>query len=269
MSHAGGKRDDNQRIHVRGPEAAGTRGRQMTYIWVIRALVTACGVFLGMALATAQAQTEARGPITLVIPYPAGGSTDQVGRMLVDGLSANLGRSIVIDNRSGGGGNVGSAYVAKATPDGSTILLTTNAVMTLAPFIYKALPFDPIKDFAPITLATQGVTGVAVNAELPIYSIRDLVDYAKQHPGQVTFGTAGTGSPHHIIGELINRLGGVSMVHVPYRGGGPMMNDLLGGHINVGIIAVSAILPQLEGKKIGSWLSQKRIASALYRTFRR
>ncbi len=196
------------------------------------------------------AQSGARGPLTIVVPYPAGGSTDQVARILIDGLSAALGQPVIIDNRGGSGGNIGTAHVAKSSPDGSIILLATNAAMTMNPFMFKNINFDPVKDFTPITAVTQGVIGIAVNADLPIYNVKDLVEYARNNPGKVTFGTAGTGSPHHITGELLNQLGGVKMVHVPYRGGGPMISDLLGGHINAGIIALSAILPQLETKKI-------------------
>jgi tripartite-type tricarboxylate transporter receptor subunit TctC len=196
------------------------------------------------------AQSGVPGPLTIVVPYPAGGSTDQVARMLIDGLGAALGRSVIIDNRGGSGGNIGTAHVAKSSPDGSIILLATNAAMTMNPFMFKNINFDPIKDFTPISAVTQGVIGIAVNAELPVYNVKDLIEYARKNPGKVTFGTAGTGSPHHITGELLNQLGGVKMVHVPYRGGGPMISDLLGGHINAGIIALSAILPQLETKKI-------------------
>jgi tripartite-type tricarboxylate transporter receptor subunit TctC len=170
--------------------------------------------------------------------------------MLIDGLSSVLGQPVVIDNRGGSGGNIGTAHVAKSAPDGSIILLATNAAMTMNPFTFKNINFDPVKDFTPISGVTQGVIGIAVNADLPIYSVKELIEYARKNPSKVTFGTAGTGSPHHITGELLNQLGGVKMVHVPYRGGGPMMSDLLGGHINAGIIALSAILPQLETKKI-------------------
>jgi tripartite-type tricarboxylate transporter receptor subunit TctC len=199
---------------------------------------------------TANAQSPSRGPLTIVVPYPAGGSTDQVARMLMDPLSAALGQVVVIDNRGGSGGNIGTAHVAKSSPDGSTILLATNAAMTMNPFMFKNINFDPLKDFSSLSAVTQGVIGIAVNADLPIYNVTDLIEYARKNPGKVTFGTAGTGSPHHVTGELLNQLGGVKMVHVPYRGGGPMMSDLLGGHINAGIIALSAILPQLDTKKI-------------------
>ena len=200
--------------------------------------------------APVQGQSAARGPLTLVVPYPAGGSTDQVARLLIDALGAELGQPVVIDNRGGSAGNVGAAHVARSTPDGSTVLLATNAVMTMNPFMFKSINFDPVKDFTAISSVTQGVIGIAVNAELPIHSIKDLVEYAKKNPGKVTFGTPGTGSPQHVTGELLNQRGGVKMIHVPYRGGGPMMSDLIGGHINVGIIVLSAILPQLESKKI-------------------
>jgi tripartite-type tricarboxylate transporter receptor subunit TctC len=230
---------------------------------VLRAAIIAAVAFSVLTV-SALAQSTSRGPLTLVVPYPAGGSTDQVARMLIDGLSAALGQSVIIDNRGGSGGNIGTAYVAKSNPDGSVILLATNAVMTMNPFTFKNINFDPIKDFSPITAATQGVIGIAVNADLPIYNVSDLVEYARKNPGKVTFGTAGTGSPHHITGELLNQLGGVKMVHVPYRGGGPMMSDLLGGHINAGIIALSAILPQLETKKIRliAIAEKKRFAGA-------
>lgn len=230
---------------------------------VLRVVIFAAVAFCVLTV-SALAQSTPRGPLTLVVPYPAGGSTDQVARMLIDGLSAALGQSVIIDNRGGSGGNIGTAYVAKSNPDGSVILLATNAVMTMNPFMFKSINFDPIKDFSPITAATQGVIGIAVNADLPIYNVTDLVEYARKNPGKVTFGTAGTGSPHHITGELLNQLGGVKMVHVPYRGGGPMISDLLGGHINAGIIALSAILPQLETKKIRliAIAEKKRFAGA-------
>jgi tripartite-type tricarboxylate transporter receptor subunit TctC len=208
------------------------------------------GVTILAQSVAAQAQSAARSALTLVVPYPAGGTTDQVARMLIDALGAELGQPVVIDNRGGSAGNVGAAHVARSNPDGSTVLLATNAVVTMNPFMYKSINFDPVKDFTAISGVTQGVIGIAVNAELPIHSVKDLVEYARKNPGKVTFGTPGTGSPQHVTGELLNQRGGVKMIHVPYRGGGPMMSDLIGGHINVGIIVLSAILPQLDSKKI-------------------
>jgi tripartite-type tricarboxylate transporter receptor subunit TctC len=208
------------------------------------------GVTILAQSAAAQAQSAARSALTLVVPYPAGGTTDQVARMLIDALGAELGQPVVIDNRGGSAGNVGAAHVARSNPDGSTVLLATNAVVTMNPFMYKSINFDPVKDFTAISGVTQGVIGIAVNTELPIHSVKDLVEYARKNPGKVTFGTPGTGSPQHVTGELLNQRGGVKMIHVPYRGGGPMMSDLIGGHINVGIIVLSAILPQLDSKKI-------------------
>jgi tripartite-type tricarboxylate transporter receptor subunit TctC len=200
--------------------------------------------------AAAQAPMFPTRPVTIVLPYPPGGSTDAVARLIQPKLEAALGQSVVIENRGGGAGNVGTLAVSHAAPDGHTILLTANALMTLNPYLVKDMPFDPVKDFAPITTAVNAPLGIAVNPTLGIGTLPELIDYARAHPNQVSFGTARQGSPQHLLGERLNQQAGVTMVHVPYKGGGPAVQDTIAGHIQFTISTLSSVLPQHDSGQL-------------------
>jgi tripartite-type tricarboxylate transporter receptor subunit TctC len=189
-------------------------------------------------------------PINMIVGFPPGGSTDATARILQDPMSAALGQQIVIDNRGGAGGTTGAAAVANAAPDGQTLLLTVNASITMNKFLQKNFPFDPKKALEPVALLNDVVLVLAVNSELPVHSVAELIDYAKKNPGKLSYGSSGVGSGHHICGELLKQKTGIDMVHVPYRGGGPAIQDLVAGQIQVSFGTLPAVLPHAASGKI-------------------
>lgn len=190
---------------------------------------------------SALAQSYPSRPITIVVPYPPGASTDQVARLVQQQMQTDTGGTIVVENRGGAGGNVGAAYVAHSPPDGYRILMATQPIVTINPYVYKSIGFDPVKDLTPLTCAVNAVVSIAVHPSLGVNSIAELIAYGKSHPGQLNFGTAGTGSPQHVGGLLFAQRAGFEWTHIPYRGGGPMVTDLLAGQIKVGIVTLSAV----------------------------
>jgi len=189
-------------------------------------------------------------PITVVVPYPPGASTDFVARVLQDPMSAALGQPIIVENRPGAGGTAGTVAVANSSPDGYTLLVTVNAPITMNKFLQKSYPIDPLTAFVPITNAAEVLLVLAVNAKVPVTTVPELIDYAKKNPGKLTFGSAGIGSAHHIAGELLKQKAGIDIVHVPYRGGGPAMQDLLAGHIPIAFGTTPAVIPQAKAGTI-------------------
>jgi len=214
---------------------------------VKKAAWLACLAILG-TIGIAPAQDFPNRPITIVLPYPPGASTEQVARLVQPILQERLRQPVIVENRPGGNGSVGTMAVARSEPDGHTIVLTTNALMTINPNLQQ-MPFDPIKDFAPVTTAVRGILGLAVHPSVPAKSVAEFIEYVKKNPKKVNYGTAGIGSPQHMAGLLLNRTAGIELVHVPYKGGGPAMNDLLGGHIQS---VVATIVTMLEHEKAGS-----------------
>jgi tripartite-type tricarboxylate transporter receptor subunit TctC len=184
-------------------------------------------------------------PLTLVVPFAAGGTTDLVGRPLAQNLAARLGQSVVVDNRAGAGGTIGAAIAAKSPADGYTLFLATIA-HTVAPGMYKSLPYDFVRDFDPITVVAEVPNVLIVNPSVPAKTAADLVAYAKANPGKVNFGSAGPGSVEHLSGELFRALAGVNIVHVPYKGGAPMMTDLIAGHIDMAIETSGSALQHIK-----------------------
>lgn len=189
---------------------------------------------LGAAIAAqgeAVAQDYPHRPITLVVPFPPGGSTTVVARIIADKMSPSLGQSIVIDNRAGAAGTVGARAVARAEPDAYTLLLGYTGTLAISPSLYPNVGFDPRKDFAAIGRIGAAPSSIVVHPSFPVHSVQELIDYAKANPGKVNFGSAGVGSVNHIAGELFATMAGVKLTHIPYKGTGPALNDLLGGHI--------------------------------------
>jgi len=203
---------------------------------------------LSMLATAPSAQDYPQGSVTLIVPYPAGGATDFVARLLQPKLSEALGQPVVIENRPGAGGNVGSAAALRAPPDGRTILLTTNAVMTLNPHLYPDLGFDPLKQAEPVVMTTQSALLLAAHPSLPANSLAELVAYAAKNPGKVSLGTGG--APMQIIGEMINKRGNIQIQHIPYKGAAPAINDAVGGHINVVIMQISSVTPFIQSKAL-------------------
>jgi tripartite-type tricarboxylate transporter receptor subunit TctC len=207
-------------------------------------------IVLAAQTATAPAQDYPSRPVTIVVGYTPGATSDLLARTMAERLNAAWGQSVIVDNRSGVGGNIAAGYVARAPADGYTLMVGTDAIMTSNVFLYKNTPFDPVKDFAPITNAGANIICLTVHVDLPVNSVAELIAYAKANPGKLQYGSSGIGSPHHLAGELLRQKTGIDIVHVPYRGGGATINDLLGGHIKVAFLSLSSAVPHLGSGKI-------------------
>jgi tripartite-type tricarboxylate transporter receptor subunit TctC len=194
------------------------------------AMVAASALALGTA---AQAQEFPDRTITLVVPFAAGGSTDVVSRIIGQKMSDDLGQQIVVENIAGAGGNLGADRVARADPDGYTILMGTVATHALNPLILKTKPYDPEKDFSPVSLLVLVPNVLVVNPELPAKNVAELVALLKAAPDQYSYASSGNGTPLHLSGELFKKLAGVSMQHVPYKGSGPALNDVIGNQVPI------------------------------------
>ena len=181
---------------------------------------------------SAQAQTYPSKAVRLVVPFAAGGSTDIIARTLAQKLNEMWGQPVIVDNRAGGSTVIGTDVVAKAPPDGHT-LLVTPAPFTIVPSLAPKLPYDPHKDFEPITLINTTPLVVVVHPGVPAKSIKELIALAKAKPGALNFGSSGSGGSNHLAGELFNAMAGVKMVHVPYKGNAPALTDLVGGHVDL------------------------------------
>jgi len=201
-----------------------------------------CAVVLIAALgaAVASAQDYPNRPITLVVPFPPGGSTTIVARIVADKMSEALGQSIVIDNRGGAGGTVGSRAVAKSPADGYTILLGYTGTLAIGPTLYGNAGYDPRTDFAPIGRIGTAPNTLVVHPSLPVHSVAELIGYAKANPGKLNYGSAGIGTVSHVCGEYFATAAGVKITHIPYKGTGPAIIDLLGGHIPMAFAPVPA-----------------------------
>ena len=213
----------------------------------MRSLLSAAALLLALA-APAVAQDYPNRPVRLIIPFPPGGSNDVVGRMIGDQLGKQLGKQVIIDNRAGAGGVIGTEIASKAPADGYTLLVISLA-HAVNPWLYK-LPYDPIKAFAPIGVMGSGPNVVAVNPGLPVNSIKELIELAKSKPGDVQYASAGVGSFQHLGGELFKLEAGVDMLHVPFKGGGPSMIDVIGGHTKVVFSSLVQTTPHLKSGKL-------------------
>jgi tripartite-type tricarboxylate transporter receptor subunit TctC len=187
--------------------------------------------------------------VRFVVPFPPGGSTDVAARSLADKLSQSLGQQVVVDNRGGAGGALGTGEVARAAPDGYTFLFAANAV-SLLHLAVKGLPYDMLRDFVPVTQVTTQPNAVAVNASLPVKDIGQLVAHAKANPGKLSYAHAGNGGGQHLSGELLKKMAGIDMLGVPYRGGGQAITDLLGGQVQVAVLGSTPLMPHHKSGKI-------------------
>ena len=217
-----------------------------------RAILLALAVVVsGTAdMSPARAQTYPSRTITLVVPFPAGGATDVVARVLAKGLSDRIKQPVIIDNRPGANGAIGSAAVAKARPDGYTLVMGGVNTHAMNDSLLKPRPYDSAKDFAPITLTAVIPIAFVVNPKLPVATLQELVALARSKPGQLSYGSSGTGGPHHLAMELFKLAAGIDIAHVPYKGGAPQLNDLIGGHILIGAIGLPPALPQIDAGKL-------------------
>jgi tripartite-type tricarboxylate transporter receptor subunit TctC len=186
----------------------------------------------------------------MVVPFTAGGSTDTVARIISEKLTARLGQPVVVENKAGAGGALGSDFVAKQPADGYTYLVGTSSTMAIAPWVYTKLPYNPTRDFTPVTLLGIADIIVVVHSSLPIRSTADLLSYAKANPGKLTFASGGNGSISHLLGEYFNSMAKVDMLHVPYKGDAQMVTDLLGGQVNLAFGTAVAWLPHIKSGKV-------------------
>ena len=212
-------------------------------------LILLCGVLCGLEM-TVHAQQYPTRPVRFVVPFAPGGSTDTLARTLSIKLADALGQQVVVDNRSGGNGNIGMEIVARSPPDGHTIVLGYIANLAIAVSLYSTLPFDPVRDYAPVTQLAISPNVLTAHPSVPAKNLKELIALAKAKPGQVTFASTGVASVGHLTGELLNSLAGMKMLHVPYKGGGQAIIDLLGGHVQVMFSGFTAAMPHIKGGKI-------------------
>lgn len=214
---------------------------------VIRVALAVAALALAGA---ARAQTWPSRPVKLIVGFAAGGSTDVTARLIAQALSDRLGQQVVVENRGGAGGNIAADAVAKAEPDGYTLLLTTSTTHATNPSLYKSLPFDVRTDFTPITLTAFIPNLLVVNPAVPVRTIDELIAYAKANPDRLTYGSAGNGSSQHLSAELFKSLAGIRMTHAPYRGGAPAVTDILSGNIQVLFAPLVEVLPFVQDGKL-------------------
>jgi tripartite-type tricarboxylate transporter receptor subunit TctC len=214
---------------------------------LVSTLLKAAGLLLALTTALA-AQDYPNKPVRMIIPFPPGGSNDVVGRLIAMQLSERLGKQVVADNRGGAGGVIGTELTANAPKDGYTIQIISLA-HAVNPWLYK-LPYDPIKSFAPISILASGPNVLAVNPSLPVNSVQELVALAKQKPGELQYASAGIGSFQHLGGELFKLEAGVNMLHVPFKGGGPAMIDVMGGHTKLVFSSLVQTTPHIRSGKL-------------------
>ena len=214
-------------------------------------LIPIAALALLAAVVQAAAQNYPDRVVRIINPYPPGGSVDITARILAQKLSDNTGQQFIVENRTGAGGNTGADSVAKSPPDGYTLLHTAPPPLVINQTLYtKGLPFDPEKDFVPVAVFAYTPIVLMVHTGIPAKNVQELIAYAKSNPGKVHFGSAGIGTTPHLSGELFKSMAKVEIVHVPYRGTGPAMNDLIGGHIQMFFDLLPASLPQINGGKV-------------------
>lgn len=204
---------------------------------------------LSMAPALAQTDRYPSRPVRFIIPYAAGGATDSIGRLVGQRMAQELGEAIVVENRAGADGNIGAAAVAKAAPDGYTILMGDVGNMTMGPAVRRNTPFDPIRDFVPISQLVSAPNIVVVNPSVPASNFSEFVAYAKANPGKLSYASSGTGGSAHLAGELLKRATGINMIHVPYKGATAAIPDVLRGEVQV-MIGLSPVLPLVREQRL-------------------
>jgi tripartite-type tricarboxylate transporter receptor subunit TctC len=213
-------------------------------IWSMRALMV-LGMLCG---AQAGAQSFPSKPVSIVVPYPAGGATDVIARMVAEKLSLAWGQPVIVNNKPGAGTVIAAEMVARSPGDGYTLYMTT-AAHTISASLYKKLAYDPIRDFAPITLTSTIPLVLVTNPSLPVTTLAELIAYAKSHPG-MSFASTGNGTPQHLTGELFKAQNKLDLTHVPYRGDAPMLTDLIGGQVPMAFVTLSAALTHIKAGKL-------------------
>ncbi len=225
------------------------QGSRPSFRRLVGAALAALGALAPQVSSAADLSYPER-PIHVVVPFPAGGGADTLARTIMPRVARELNATIVIDNRPGAGGNLGAEFVARAAPDGYTLLYGTNGTHAINRTLYANLPFDPVRDFAPVSRMTWIAALLVVNPALPVNSVGELIAYAKANPGKVFFASAGNGTTSHLSGELFKTMAGVDIVHTPYRGGALAANDLMGGHVAMMIDVMPNVLPLAKSGKL-------------------
>ena len=204
---------------------------------------------LSIVAGSALAQSYPNRPIHIVAPFPAGGGYDFLSRLMAPEMTKSLGQPVIVENKSGANGNIGTDAVAKSPADGYTLLMGGNSPLALNVSLYK-LPYDPVKDFAPISRVATQPNLLAAHPKVPVKSVAELVQYAKANPGKLTYGSAGNGSPQHLAAELLKQMAGIDMLHVPYKGAAPNAAALLAGEVSIAFNIILLPLPQVQAGKL-------------------
>lgn len=213
----------------------------------------ASAVVLGAGLlggTSALAQAYPTKPVTIIVPFAAGGTTDILARIIGQALTAELGQSVVVDNRAGAGGNIGGQAAAKAAPDGHTLFMGTVGTHAINASLYKKMPFDPVKDFAPLTRVANVPNLLVANPQQPFKTVPEMIAYAKANPGKINFGSPGNGASPHLSGELFNAMAKVELTHIPYKGSAPAVTDLLGNQIAIMFDNLPSVIPHVRSGKL-------------------
>ncbi len=207
----------------------------------------ACATLAGAAFAQDKYPSKT---IRLIVPFPPGASTDILGRTIAQKLSTSMGVPVIVDNKGGASGTMGSEQLARSAPDGYTIGVAVPATHSLPVALARKVPYDPIKDFTPLSIIANNPLAIVVTPDLPVNNLRELVEYARKNPGKLSYGTSGAGTAQHLVGEMLNQFSHINIVHVPYKGGSGALNDLLGGQIQVGYVVVPTVLQHVKAGKL-------------------
>ncbi len=218
--------------------------------YVTSASITLLSVILTTVVQPSLAQSWPVKPVRIIVPFPPGGGLDLFARLVAAQMQDRLGQQIIVENRSGASGMIGAESVAKAAPDGYTVLFSTAAEIAINQSLYRNIPYDPIKDFAPASYASHAALLFSVHPSIPALSVRQMIELAKQKPGELTYASAGTGSVHHLAGELLKMIAGLNIIHVPYKGAGPAVIDMVGGQVSMGFSALPSSLPHARSGKL-------------------
>jgi len=217
---------------------------------MIRKLVLATAVLIGFATALAEAQDYPDRPVRIIVPTPPGGPVDVIARLTANSMQNSLGKAFVVENRAGAGNTIGSKDAAEAAPDGYTLLYSSASGLVIAPLLHPDAGYDPLKSYDPVALVGESSNILVVNPSVPANTVQELVAYAKVNPGKVNFSSGGIGVLPHLIGEMFKARAGIDIVHVPYKGGGPSINDVVAGNVQMTFEGTSVLLPLIQAGRL-------------------
>lgn len=231
------------------PSAASAAPSTSRRRWMAAAVASAAALTVAPGAVLAQAAFPSK-PVTIVVPFSAGGTTDILARLVAQHLSTELGQSVVVENKAGAGGNIGAAHAAKAPADGHTLFMGTVGTHAINAALYPKLPFDPVKDFVPLTRVAMVPNLLVAHPSQPFKTVQEMIAYAKANPGKISFGSPGNGSSPHLSGELFKTMAKVDLVHVPYKGSAPAVSDLLGNQIAIMFDNLPSVIPHVRSGKL-------------------